>query len=133
MQWTSTSIKIAPIHTVTPDTLLTTALSMLLEAGVSSLPVVDAQGVLLDVYARGDITLLTKGNAYNRLQWEDLTVGQALTLSGTVKSSSNQSPNEPAPEVEQQPGTFPAARASLTRSRPHSCHSLHEHDRRAAR
>jgi hypothetical protein len=30
--------------------------------------------VLLDIYARSDITKLCKGNAYNRLQWEDVTV-----------------------------------------------------------
>lgn len=36
------------------------ALGLLLEAGVSCLPVVDTGGVLLDVYARADITLLAK-------------------------------------------------------------------------
>jgi hypothetical protein len=41
---------------------------------VSCLPVVDDSGVLLDTYARSDISLLCKGNAYNRLQWEDVTV-----------------------------------------------------------
>lgn len=39
------------------------ALGLLLEAGVSCLPVVDAGGVLLDVYARADITLLAKVSA----------------------------------------------------------------------
>ena len=38
------------------------------------------QGSLLDVYARADITALCRSNAYNRLQWEDVTVGQALAL-----------------------------------------------------
>jgi hypothetical protein len=42
---------------------------------VSALPVVDEQGALLDIYARADITKLCKGNAYSRLQWEDVTVG----------------------------------------------------------
>ena len=41
---------------------------------VSALPVVDENLVLLDIYARSDITKLCKGNAYNRLQWEDVTV-----------------------------------------------------------
>jgi len=41
---------------------------------VSALPVVNDQGVLLDIYARSDITKLCKGNAYSRLQWEDVTV-----------------------------------------------------------
>jgi CBS-domain-containing membrane protein len=47
---------------------------MLLETGVSALPVVDEKRCLLDVYARSDITQLCRGNAYNRLQWEDVTV-----------------------------------------------------------
>ncbi|DBA88580.1 TPA: hypothetical protein ACH3X2_005047 [Trebouxia sp. C0005] len=38
------------------------------------------KGKLLDLYARSDITTLCKGNSYNRLQWEDVTVGQALAL-----------------------------------------------------
>ncbi len=46
---------------------------MHLRAGVQS-------GVLIDMYARSDITQLAKGNAYNRLQWEEVTVGQALAL-----------------------------------------------------
>lgn len=47
---------------------------MLLETGVSSLPVIDANRRLVDVYARSDITALCFGNAYNRLQSEDVTV-----------------------------------------------------------
>ncbi len=53
---------------------------MLLEAGVSALPVVDDKRCLLDVYARGDITALARGNAYNRLQWEDVTVRNRLIV-----------------------------------------------------
>jgi CBS-domain-containing membrane protein len=50
------------------------------QAGVSALPVLDEQGGLIDIYARADITALAAANAYNRLQWEDVTVGQALRL-----------------------------------------------------
>lgn len=32
------------------------------------------------MYARSDITMLARGNSYSRLQWEDVTVGQALDL-----------------------------------------------------
>lgn len=53
---------------------------MLLDTGVSVLPVVDDNGALLDFYARGDISMLARGNSYSRLQWEELTVGQALAL-----------------------------------------------------
>ncbi|KAG1669919.1 hypothetical protein FOA52_002446 [Chlamydomonas sp. UWO 241] len=72
--------RLQPLHTVTPDTPLTAALNLLLEAGVSCLPVVDERRCLLDVYARSDITMLCRGNNYSRLQWEDVTVGQALML-----------------------------------------------------
>jgi len=71
---------VGALNTVTAATPLTTALSMLLEKGVSSLPVVNEQGMLMDIYSRSDITMLAKGNAYSRLQWEDVTVGQALAL-----------------------------------------------------
>jgi CBS domain-containing protein len=37
---------------VQPSTPLTTALNMLLETGVSALPVVDERRCLLDIYAR---------------------------------------------------------------------------------
>lgn len=47
---------------------------------MSALPVLDDQGGLVDIYARADITALAAANAYNRLQWEDVTVGQALRL-----------------------------------------------------
>jgi hypothetical protein len=40
------------------ETPLTSALQILLDKGVSSLPVVDESGVLLDVYSRSDITML---------------------------------------------------------------------------
>jgi CBS-domain-containing membrane protein len=50
------------------------AFSSLLLPQVSALPVVNEGGVLQDIYARADITKLCKGNAYNRLQWEDVTV-----------------------------------------------------------
>ena len=48
------------------------------------------QGSLLDVYARADITALCRSNAYNRLQWEDVTVGQALALG--VSATSDEAP-----------------------------------------
>ncbi len=44
--------KVRPLHTVQPGTPLTTALGMLLEAGVSVLPVVDGVSTL---YPEGDI------------------------------------------------------------------------------
>lgn len=72
--------KVAPLITVNPATSLTQAFGLLLEGGFSCLPVVDDHGVLVDIYARADITALAKSNAYSRLQFEDVTVGQALAL-----------------------------------------------------
>ena len=92
LQGGSVAIQITPIHTIHPDMPLTTALSMLLEAGVSALPVVDDHGVLLDVYARGDITLLARSNAYSRLQYEELSVGAALSLVGGSGTGSGSQP-----------------------------------------
>ena len=117
MQGAPVAIAITPIHTIQADMPLTTALSMLLEAGISALPVVDGDGVLLDVYARGDITLLVRSNAYSRLQFEEMTVGQALSLVGG------------ASQVAPQPGSSSGALllivdASMTRERPPRVHHV---------
>ena len=40
-------------------------------------------GVLVDMYARSDITQLARSSAYSRLQYEDVTVGQALALAAS--------------------------------------------------
>lgn len=76
----SVSRNISSLATVNPSTLLTEAFSILLDGGFSCLPVVDDDGMLVDIYARADITSLAKSNAYSRLQFEDVTVGQALAL-----------------------------------------------------
>mmetsp|Transcript_25163 Transcript_25163/g.44873 ORF Transcript_25163/g.44873 Transcript_25163/m.44873 type:complete len:551 (-) Transcript_25163:58-1710(-) len=81
---------VSHLNTVTAGTPLTNALQMLLDKGISSLPVVNEQGVLMDIYSRSDITMLAKGNAYSRLQWEDVTVGQALALANHVGGQSAQ-------------------------------------------
>jgi len=72
--------RVAHIQTISPTAPLTEALGLLLEGGISCLPVVDESGALVDIYARSDITMLVKANAYSRLQFEDVTVGQALAL-----------------------------------------------------
>jgi len=72
--------RVRVIASVSPSTPLATALGTLLQAGLSALPVVGPDGALIDVYARADITALARGGAYSRLQWEDVTVGQALAL-----------------------------------------------------
>ena len=44
-------------------------------------------GALLDMYARSDITMLARGNSYQRLQMEDMTVGTALSLAAHSPSN----------------------------------------------
>lgn len=68
------------LYTVHPNTPVTRALGLLVERGVSALPVEDDHGHLLDIYARADITLLAKGNAYTQLQHAEVTVAQVLAL-----------------------------------------------------
>jgi len=76
----SNSRKVGALHVVRQATPLTDAMNMLLETGVSCLPVVDENDIPLDVWSRADVTLLARSSAYNRLQFEDVTVGQALSL-----------------------------------------------------
>uniref|UniRef100_A0A7S3QNI8 CBS domain-containing protein n=1 Tax=Dunaliella tertiolecta TaxID=3047 RepID=A0A7S3QNI8_DUNTE len=97
--------KLQPLHIVTPATPLTQALGLLLDSGVSALPVVDdlKSRCLLDVYARSDITSLAKANAYSQLQWEDVTVGQALALAAPEPVTS---PYQPPPSPSS-PSTHP--------------------------
>lgn len=72
--------KVEVIKTVTKAMLLTDAMEMILDSGVSSIPVLEETGAVCDIFARADVTSLAKGNAYSRLQFEDFTVGQALSL-----------------------------------------------------
>eukprot|EP00192_Tetraselmis_astigmatica_P003438 CAMPEP_0117653972 /NCGR_PEP_ID=MMETSP0804-20121206/3489_1 /TAXON_ID=1074897 /ORGANISM="Tetraselmis astigmatica, Strain CCMP880" /LENGTH=551 /DNA_ID=CAMNT_0005460209 /DNA_START=679 /DNA_END=2334 /DNA_ORIENTATION=+ len=114
--------KIGHLQTVGLNTPLTTALQLLLEKGISSLPVVDDNGMLLDVYSRSDITMLAKGNAYSRLQYEDLTVGQALALASAKPTMSSS-----APALQQPPGstlTPPNMMATGAASGGHSVGSI---------
>ena len=67
-----------PLVTMTPSTPLKTALAMLLQAGVGALPIVDGNGVVLDVYARNDILSLARNNAYSQLPLDNISVSQAL-------------------------------------------------------
>eukprot|EP00850_Spirogloea_muscicola_P004845 SM000021S06478 [mRNA] locus=s21:576738:580034:- [translate_table: standard] len=79
-----------PLTTLRASAPLSTALTLLLQGkyfllqkpqiGVSSLPVVDENGALTDVYARSDITALARDRTYARLQLEDITVAQALHI-----------------------------------------------------
>ena len=47
------------VHTLAPSTPLPQAMARLLHMGVAALPVVDNNGMLLDLYARADVVRLT--------------------------------------------------------------------------
>ena len=121
----SSSRNFSNLATVNPSTLLTEAFRILVEGGFSCVPVVDDEGMLVDIYARSDITTLAKANAYSRLQFEDVTVGQALSLASQ--------PNPPAllsgPGNKQQTwaGTSPStSQASINDpSAPSAKHRVH--------
>lgn len=67
-----------PVRTASPTTSLVVALEEMMESGVGSLPVVDSNGRLKDLYARSDVTSLAHESAYARVSLADISVGQAL-------------------------------------------------------
>ncbi|KAL2254132.1 UNVERIFIED_CONTAM: Sucrose nonfermenting 4-like protein, partial [Sesamum indicum] len=69
-----------PIAMLRPNASLGAALSLLIQADVSSIPVVDENDSLVDVYCRSDITALAKDRAYTQVRLDDLSIHQALQL-----------------------------------------------------
>ncbi|KAL7123846.1 hypothetical protein ABFS83_14G009900 [Erythranthe nasuta] len=61
-----------------PSASLSAALSLLIQAQVSSIPIVDDNDSLLDVYSRSDITTLAKDKLYTHINLEETTIHQAL-------------------------------------------------------
>lgn len=59
---------------------LISCLDFLLEDRVSSIPIVDDNGSLLDVYSLSDIMALAKNDVYTRIELEQVTVEHALEL-----------------------------------------------------
>ncbi|KAF5203048.1 5'-AMP-activated protein kinase subunit gamma [Thalictrum thalictroides] len=62
------------------DAPLSSALTMLMEAQVSSVPIVDDSGSLLNVYSRSDIMSLANCNAFAHIQLDKTSINQALQL-----------------------------------------------------
>ncbi|KAI7730182.1 hypothetical protein M8C21_022735 [Ambrosia artemisiifolia] len=60
--------------------LLSDALRLLLDEHISSVPIVDTKGTLVNIFSRSDITSLAKGNVYARIQLDHATIAQALQL-----------------------------------------------------
>ncbi|KAI7991965.1 Sucrose nonfermenting 4-like protein [Camellia lanceoleosa] len=63
-----------------PNAPLSSALSLLVQAEVSSIPIVDDNDSLLDIYCRSDITALAKDRAYAQIRLDEMSMHQALQL-----------------------------------------------------
>ncbi|XP_074301038.1 sucrose nonfermenting 4-like protein [Silene latifolia] len=63
-----------------PNASLAAALSLLVEADVSSVPIVDDNDSLLDIYSRSDIISLAKDKAYAQIRLDEMSIQQALQL-----------------------------------------------------
>lgn len=66
---------------------LSSALSLLVEAQVSSIPIVDDNDSLIDIYRRSDITALAKDRAYTHINLNQMTIQEALQLGQDSYSS----------------------------------------------
>ncbi|KAI3673656.1 hypothetical protein L6452_39780 [Arctium lappa] len=60
--------------------LLSDAFRLLFDEHISSVPIVDNKGALVNIFSRSDITSLAKGNVYARIQLDQATISQALQL-----------------------------------------------------
>lgn len=69
-----------PLAKLHPSASLSSALSLLVQAQVSSIPIVDDNDSLLDIYSRSDITALAKNRVYAHINLDDMTIHQALQL-----------------------------------------------------
>lgn len=69
-----------PIAMLRPNASLSAALSLLVQAEVSSIPIVDENDSLVDIYCRSDITALAKDRVYAQVRLDDLSVHQAIQL-----------------------------------------------------
>ncbi|XP_062175177.1 sucrose nonfermenting 4-like protein isoform X3 [Alnus glutinosa] len=76
-----------PLATLRPSASLSSALNLLVQAQVSSIPIVDDNDSLLDIYCRSDITALAKDRAYTHINLDEMTIHQALQLGQDSYSS----------------------------------------------
>ncbi|KAJ7973357.1 sucrose nonfermenting 4-like protein [Quillaja saponaria] len=76
-----------PLAMLKPNASLGAALSLLVQAEVSSIPIVDDSDSLLDIYSRSDITALAKDKAYAWISLDEITIHQALLLGQHANSS----------------------------------------------
>ncbi|KAL8042855.1 hypothetical protein ABFX02_09G079200 [Erythranthe guttata] len=71
-----------PLLILNPNDTLSSALTLLLEAQISSIPIVDHEGNFVNIYSRGDIISLAYADVYTAVQLNQMTVSQALELTG---------------------------------------------------
>lgn len=76
-----------PFAMLRPNASLGAALSLLVQAEVSSIPIVDDNDSLLDIYTRSDITALAKDRAYAQIHLDEMSIHQALQLGQDANSS----------------------------------------------
>ncbi|CAK7340693.1 unnamed protein product [Dovyalis caffra] len=76
-----------PFAMLRPNASLGAALSLLVQANVSSIPIVNDNDSLLDVYSRSDITALAKDKAYAQIHLDEISIHQALLLGQDANSS----------------------------------------------
>ncbi|XP_058077493.1 sucrose nonfermenting 4-like protein isoform X2 [Magnolia sinica] len=69
-----------PLAMLRPNASLSSALSLLVQAQVSSIPIVDDNDSLLDIYSRSDITALAKDRVYAQVHLDEMSIHQALQL-----------------------------------------------------
>ncbi|XP_042029539.1 sucrose nonfermenting 4-like protein [Salvia splendens] len=67
-----------PLAMLRPSASLGAALNFLIQAQVSSIPIVDDNDSLLDGYSRSDITSLARDKIYTHINLEETTIHQAL-------------------------------------------------------
>ncbi|XP_039113983.1 sucrose nonfermenting 4-like protein isoform X1 [Dioscorea cayenensis subsp. rotundata] len=75
-----------PLAMLRPHASLSSALALLVQARVSSLPIVDDNDSLLDTYSRSDITALAKDRAYAQIRLDEMSIHQALQLGQDANS-----------------------------------------------
>ncbi|CAH9148842.1 unnamed protein product [Cuscuta epithymum] len=69
-----------PLAMLRPTDSLSAALDLLIQAQVGSIPIVDENDSLLDIYSRSDITALAKDKIYTHINLDEMTIHQALQL-----------------------------------------------------
>ncbi|PSS10125.1 Sucrose nonfermenting 4-like protein [Actinidia chinensis var. chinensis] len=75
-----------PFAMLRPNAPLSAALSLLVQADFSSVPIVDDNDSLLDIYCRSDITALAKDRAYAQIRLDEMSIHQALQLGQDLSS-----------------------------------------------